>query len=690
MLVYLPLLLTLGLLAAFAVAPVYPPVGQVVDRVAITLFGRYINQQEHHRPARRHALRAAHFGVSYRRYAATTLLTAGVVAVAVSVLTVYAVAGALVLLATPVVLATLPEQVQGVVTQFALTNLGTGELFVLLLLSNATVGVAAGLGAYQLRWWVPRYVAGERRRRIEESLGRTVGFVYALSRSGMAFPEVLRSLTRNRGVYGEAAREFEVAVREIDHLGTDLQTALKRLSRRTPSEEFEEFTENLVSVLQGGRNLPRFLETKYEYYKEEAEAQQDQFLELLSTIAEVYVTVFVAGPLFLITILVVFGVVLGGTLDVLRLLTYVVLPLATVGFVVYLDSVTEAVTLAPEAREAATERGHIPGVRPADADDVAGRTDGGTADRRANADRLALHGRLKQVRHHLRNPLRSVLSQPLTLLSVTVPVATLWLGVRLWNLTSAGSLGVSTADDPVVQAALFTLGTFSVVRWVHRRRIEAIDAAVPDFLDRLASVNEAGMPIVESIGRVTKTDLGALDDEIARTWADIQWGARVEHALFRLEARVRTVTVTRVVTLLTNAMTASGDLAPVIRIAADEAQATRRLKRERKQELFTYLVVIYLSFFVFIAIIVVLSVVFLPAVHTPGVGEAGGSADLQTVASYGAIDVDPYRVVFFHTAMVQGVLSGFVAGQMGEGSLQDGAKHATIMLLVAYAVSLVL
>jgi flagellar protein FlaJ len=53
---------------------------------------------------------------------------------------------------------------------------------------------------------------------------------------------------------------------------------------------------------------------------------------------------------------------------------------------------------------------------------------------------------------------------------------------------------------------------------------------------------------------------------------------------------------------------------------------------------------------------------------------------------FGAVDKAAYTLVFFHTALVQAVCSGFIAGQLGNGSLRDGAKHAGAMLAVAYLV----
>jgi flagellar protein FlaJ len=249
-------------------------------------------------------------------------------------------------------------------------------------------------------------------------------------------------------------------------------------------------------------------------------------------------------------------------------------------------------------------------------------------------------------------------------------------------------------DDALIQATLFVSGTFAVTYEVSQRRIRAIQASVPDFLDRLASTNEAGMAIVESFERVVRTDLGALSTELQRTWADITWGAHVERALSRLQYRVQTPAITRVVTLTTNAMSATNDIGPVLRIAADEAKSTRRLERDRRNELLTYMVVVYISFFVFLVIVVALDTVFIPSIPTGE--EFAGTAGSGTGLGFGGnlqnltqATKDAYSLLFFHAGIVQGFISGFVAGQMGEGSVKAGAKHGTVMLAIAYVVFLI-
>ncbi|MDF1558227.1 MAG: hypothetical protein P1P80_08645 [ANME-2 cluster archaeon] len=48
------------------------------------------------------------------------------------------------------------------------------------------------------------------------------------------------------------------------------------------------------------------------------------------------------------------------------------------------------------------------------------------------------------------------------------------------------------------------------------------------------------------------------------------------------------------------------------------------------------------------------------------------------------INIDDYIILFFHAALVQGLCSGLIAGQMGEGYVFAGLKHFILMMSIAY------
>ena len=723
-LAYLPLVLATLLAIPVALFPISPRAELLVSRLALPIFGGYVAESSPRRPDQIRRMRAAFVGRSHRVFQSQTLFIAGVAGVVGSVYGVYLGAAILRSLALDpeVIAGVLPAQLAPLATLVAVSELSLPALFGLLLVASGTVGVGLAAGTYWGRWTLLDQRARARGIRIDATLPRTVAFVYALSRSGMPFQAVLRTLSRNEDVYGEAARELGVAVRDMDAFGTDVLTALKEAAERTPSDNLAEFSENLASVLSSGQSVSAFLREQYERFQEEVEAQQRQYLDLLSTFAEVYVTVLVAGPLFFITVLVVVGLVIRDTLVVIRLVTYLGIPLATFGFVVYVDSITEGLDVVSRSGDDPDDP-HDAGIRrlmdtdheggPADGD--APRVPDGGIDpgqrpgRGTDAEtrlRLATYDRIGQYRNTLSDPVGLMLDRPVYSLLVTGPLGLLLVllsldvsfgaaGVSLRGTTvSSASIPelVGIVDGPIVQVTILALLGIAVAHEIRKRRVRAVEAEMPDFLDRMASINEAGATVVGSLGRLSDAELGRLSDEIGRVWRDIEWGATVGEAMARMERRTGAPTVSRAVTLIRNAMAASGDISPVLRIAADEAKEIRRLERERRQEMLTYLVVIYVSFFVFLGIIVALTVSFIPAIESAGAaGGVGGGTGVAAVdpgvlGGLGDVDTAAYELLFFHAAAIQGICSGIVAGQLGEGSVADGVKHATVLLVFAYGV----
>ncbi|MFB6086595.1 MAG: type II secretion system F family protein [Halodesulfurarchaeum sp.] len=685
----LPLGLVVFLLSVIALAGVSSRVNRIVSRISLAIFGSYVSERRSTNVRQVETLAGAHRTDTFRVYAAKTFLYATIGALAGSVAGVYVFLAFRQALVAAGVLDKFPWLLGFLRNEPA--EMGILGLFVLLLMSSATIGAVGAYAIYQFRWYLPKYVASERSRRIDSTLKRNVAFLFALSRSGMPFSKVLGTLASHTAVYEETAREFEVTMKDVDLLGADLVTGIERTSDRTPNDKLEEFAENLASVLRSGGSLSDFLSDQYEYFQDEESAQQERFIELLGALAEAYVTVFVAGMLFLITILVVVGLLLGGTLAFLQILVYVLLGLSNIGFIVYLDTITEDVAKPEEVQDGESTVEPFPGLSSSGSGD---RTRDPSTAATKNRYRLSIARRLRPLRTGLQEPGRLLSERPSAILAVTVPLGIVYLLLAWLPSIASGALEPASLDDPMIHVALFVTGTYAVTYEAGHRRVKQIEAAIPDFLERFAATNEAGMSMIESFGRVAHSDIGALTTEMRRTWADIQLGAHMEAALSRFEQRVRTPSITRVTTLTTNAMGATNDIGPVLRIAADEAKSARRLERDRRNELLTYVVVIYVAFFVFLGIVLALDQVFIPSIPTDlgvdggavpgaGIGIGGGFGELTEAKK------EAYSLVFFHAGIVQGYVSGFVAGQMSDGKLASGAKHATAMLAIAYAVFLI-
>lgn len=51
----------------------------------------------------------------------------------------------------------------------------------------------------------------------------------------------------------------------------------------------------------------------------------------------------------------------------------------------------------------------------------------------------------------------------------------------------------------------------------------------------------------------------------------------------------------------------------------------------------------------------------------------------------GAFDPDHFTRILFHASVIQGFVTGIVAGQMGEGQVSAGLKHSLLLTIIAWA-----
>ncbi|HET6398649.1 MAG TPA: type II secretion system F family protein [Candidatus Thermoplasmatota archaeon] len=166
----------------------------------------------------------------------------------------------------------------------------------------ALLPALAGLMAYSFLMLRPDLEIASRRRNLEGHLPHALNFMAALASAGVVPVEVFGSLGQQR-VYGEVSKEAAKVYRDAQLFSKDLVAALQAAARRSPSQQWEEFLQGSVNTVTSGGNLTAFLMAKSEQFSQENRRKQKAFLESLGVMAESYVVVAAAAPLFLIVIL---------------------------------------------------------------------------------------------------------------------------------------------------------------------------------------------------------------------------------------------------------------------------------------------------------------------------------------------------------------------------------------------------
>ncbi|WP_292469427.1 type II secretion system F family protein [Methanolobus sp.] len=593
---------------------------------------------------------------------------------------------------TVIVLVGLPDQI---------TNLRFGPLLAPLLTYKEvflglfiTIVFMLGMGGlvYALFMMFPALQAGERKAKIDMQLPYAVTFMYALSKSGMNIIDVFRAIANSVDTYGEVSKEIDSIVRDMDFFGHDLRTALSNASEITPSDRFQDLMYNLLTVIDSGGNIPNYFRDKSEQYLVKAEVDQKGFLETLGLLAESYVTAFVAGPLFIIIMGVMMAVMGSGTTTMVYAIIYAVLPVGSIMFVVMISIITPTELGEPRLLPTTEILDHgIPNIpkRFEQVFDENGEIIDETEEKvlqRGYFERFIKSKKSLTLKSIMKNPLTPMFKNPLTTLVVTIPLALLIVLIPLFsNLHRLGNLAllVDFIDDRIVLAVFIIIIPLSIFHEIKGRKKRKLENNFPDFLKKLASTNETGMTLRDSIRLMAKSKTDNLSTEIRKIWHDIFWGLEINDALIRFANRLRTQVVTRSISLITKANESSGDIGEVLMVAARDAASEQGMKRERNMSMMIYIVIIYISFLVFVGVIYVISTTFLTEMAEAGQQMASSGSQSGFLGSF---DLEAYTRLFKHAAIIQGLSSGLMAGAMGEGNVISGLKHSTIMMAVGYTI----
>jgi flagellar protein FlaJ len=286
----------------------------------------------------------------------------------------------------------------------------------------------------------------------------------------------------------------------------------------------------------------------------------------------------------------------------------------------------------------------------------------------------------------MKNPLAPMFRNPLATMAITVPLALLLVGVPLLmniNRLTTPALLVDFIDDKLVFAILLVIIPLSIFFEIKSMKKKKLESNFPDFLKKLASTNETGMTLRDSIKLMARSETDALSREVKKIWHDMLWGIEINDSLVRFANRLRTQVITRSLSLITKANESSGDVGEVLIVAARDAASEQGMRRERTMSMMIYIVIIYISFFVFVGVIYVISTTFLTEMAAAGkqMAASGGQGGFL-----GNFDLDAYTQLFKHAAIIQGLSSGLMAGAMGEGSVMAGLKHSTIMIIIGYVI----
>jgi len=572
-----------------------------------------------------------------------------------------------------------------------------------------SIGFAMGFGALVA---VPYSRASSRKREINMLLTDAVSFMYALSVGGLNQLEILEAMAQAEDTYGEVAREFQSIIQETEYFDTDYRTSIRNQALETPSDELSQFLTDMLSIVNSGGDMEAFLSDKKDKHMRTAKQQQELTLETLELFGEMYMTLSLF-PLLLIIILVIMQML--GEADAIMLYgtVYGLIPLTGLGFLVLVSTVKQ----------------DEPGdgyLRPAGASDRLLADDGGVLNLGLIEQFTGNHNVFDRIKSRegtyetvqvLRRPHIFFRDNPMYTLALTVPAALVVLVTAMvtnavplqWDGVCAGKNAAEVActngqaatndqgEKIVIEAGMIQQPVWSTFMFVYVplylvflplavfrewniRKRAAIIKNMSENLRKLASANDTGQTLLESLGTVSETTSGKLASEFEAMHKKVDYGMSLREALVEFNNKYHIPRLSRTVKLITKAQEASSQITDVLSTAAQASENQDDIERDRKSRTRMQMVIIIMTYLTLLAVMAILKTQFLDTM-TEVQANTSSSGNSQSLGA--AINPDLLSLLFFHAVTMQAILSGFISGYIRDADILSGLKYVLVLMTIA-------
>ncbi|MHA1574702.1 MAG: type II secretion system F family protein [Alphaproteobacteria bacterium] len=214
-----------------------------------------------------------------------------------------------------------------------------------------------------------------------------------------------------------------------------------------------------------------------------------------------------------------------------------------------------------------------------------------------------------------------------------------------------------------------------------------VEKHLPDFLREISSATSSGMTVFDAIANASKGDYGKLGPELQKMASQLSWGISVNEALENFAKRINTPSVKRIVVTINKALEIGGNTADVFEAAAKEIDQVKLVEQQRKAEMSMYSIVIFISFFVFLAVILIIDKTIFAEffkLQEQMSNMGTGSGGIPGMSSGGNIDPKALKDTFFVFVLVQSVGGGLLGGFMMDGKLSSGVRYGFLLILVTF------
>ena len=209
------------------------------------------------------------------------------------------------------------------------------------------------------------------------------------------------------------------------------------------------------------------------------------------------------------------------------------------------------------------------------------------------------------------------------------------------------------------------------------KRVESKMLIVPRFFRDVVDSVESGSDFLSAIMNSVKNEYGVLNEDIEKLSNQLYWGVPFEKAIVEFANNIGSKDLKRDLSLVIEARRVGGHVEKILRELSEKISTENLRVKERKSNLASNTFTGYISFLIFLFIIIL--------VYNNLFVELGSSVSGDGEVSEQQSQVlNLYLTLFTLLAYELAILSGFLFGLMQENSLISGAPHVVLLIVITF------
>jgi flagellar protein FlaJ len=232
-----------------------------------------------------------------------------------------------------------------------------------------------------------------------------------------------------------------------------------------------------------------------------------------------------------------------------------------------------------------------------------------------------------------------------------------------------------TLDYMIVIGFTIAVAPPGIASIMHSRWKGKIEKSMPELLRDLATSHQTGMPLQVALEHASKRNYGPLTIELKTMVAHMSWGMNFNDALMEFSRKIDLPLVEKATVLIIEAARHGGDLSDIFNSTAKYVDNVNSWTDKRRMQTLPYVAIFYFSVVIFLFIIIIISnMIFLPMSQM----DAGGAVLMKPILA--PLEA---RRIFMHTALLESLFGGILAGKINEDSFLGGLKHAAVLAVTS-------